>query len=343
MHKLKTSIFSKVFGSLVLISLTTLLLASIFSFNILQDLGIKIIPVVLISQLVGLVIAVIITRNIVAPIQKVIIASQKVALGDFSVKVELDRKDKIKDLADNFNNMATRLEEMFNKLTGLYNLKKDFVANASHELRTPLAAIKGYLETLEDELRGEQQEYLKIIQRNVDRLINLTEDLLSLSEIEDENINFNFEPIRIETALNNSLYLFEEKAKAKGIKIKTSIESRLPKVKGDSYRLEEVFNNLIDNAIKYSEWGTIEIEIAVEENMLHIKIKDSGIGIPECDKERVFERFYVVDKSRSRKHGGTGLGLSIVKHIVLAHKGMIDLASSGKTGSEFVIKLPYIA
>jgi two-component system phosphate regulon sensor histidine kinase PhoR len=225
----------------------------------------------------------------------------------------------------------------------LETIKKDFIGNVSHELRTPLTAIKGYLEMVEDALTGENQRYLKIIQGHTDRLIRIVEDLLLLSELEEQGFLLECAPVDISLLLENVSKIFGQRLKECGLCLRVEVEPRLPAFRGDVFKLEQMFINLIDNAIKYTEKGTISVRARRDDTHLTIEIEDSGIGIPTEHLPRIFERFYVVDKSRSRKAGGTGLGLSIVKHIVLLHNGSIDVQSECGVGTRFSVHLPLTA
>jgi two-component system phosphate regulon sensor histidine kinase PhoR len=218
-------------------------------------------------------------------------------------------------------------------------MKRDFVANVSHELRTPLTAIYGYLETLEEDAKDIQKDYVQIIKKHTQRLTNIVQDLLILSELEQKR-KIEFEYVKLKKIVENVLTIYERKAIEKGLKLKLKIEDSIDKIKGDSFQLEQLLINLIDNAIKYTEKDGIEILASKEKDFVKLEVRDTGIGIPEKDLPRIFERFYVVDKSRSRKLGGTGLGLSIVKHIVMLHNGKIDVKSTQGKGTIFTIWLP---
>jgi two-component system, OmpR family, phosphate regulon sensor histidine kinase PhoR len=233
---------------------------------------------------------------------------------------------------------------IFNDITRLKEgeqIKKDFIQNVSHELKTPLSSIKAFVETLEDE-KIYNQRYISIIENNTNRMINIVNDLLSLSEIENNNFKLEIEEIDIKEILSNIMKLFEKKATQKNINISLELDKSLDGnfILGDKFRLEQVFINLIDNAIKYTERGSIFVFSYLEEKYINVIVKDTGIGFSNEHKNRIFERFYVVDKSRSRKLGGTGLGLSIVKHTVLLHKGFIEVNSKVGEGSIFKVKLP---
>ena len=232
----------------------------------------------------------------------------------------------------------------------LEKIKADIVANVSHELRTPLTAIKGYVETLElgaYENPDERSHFLNIIGRHTDRLINIVSDLLLLSDIErkstplGEESRATFEQIDFKESVYSSLEALKSKVEEKGLRVSVDIEENLPKFRGDGFLLGQMFINLIDNAVKYTpEGGTIGVEIKHPDSQFKIEVIDTGIGIPKEHLARIFERFYRVDKTRSRKIGGTGLGLSIVKHIVIMHGGKIEVESEVGKGSRFMITLP---
>ncbi len=217
-------------------------------------------------------------------------------------------------------------------------LKKEFVTNVSHELGTPLTSVKGYTETLlEDEENNEKKSYLTIILKHTNRLINIVKDLMVLSQLDDnKNIDIS-ETINMKDIIEPILPLFSHRINEKKLYLDVNIAPDLYSFKGNSFKLEQMMINLIDNAIKYTDNGGVSIDISNENKRLKIKITDSGIGIPEKDLSRIFERFFVVDKSRSRSVGGTGLGLSIVKHIVLLHNGEIKVESTIGKGTSFII------
>ena len=226
------------------------------------------------------------------------------------------------------------------ELKNIEKVKKDFVVNVSHELRTPLTAIKGYVETIEDEIDDKNRNYIEIIKRNTDRLVNIVNDLLLLSELEEKGTRLIIEKVNLKGIIENSLNALQHKAKEKNLEMKVESDEKVPLVSGDPFKLEQLFINLIDNAIKYTDQGKVIVALRSEASNVIAEITDTGIGIPAEDLTRVFERFYVVDKSRSKKSGGTGLGLSIVKHIVLMHNGTIKVESKLGQGTQFIISLP---
>ena len=221
-------------------------------------------------------------------------------------------------------------------------MKKDFVVNVSHELRTPLTAIKGFVETLEETVDEKNRHYVEIIKRHTERLVYIVEDLLTLSELEGRETALALEDVNPAELLRQVSLLFEPRMREKGLTWTLNIEPNMSSIKADSFKLEQALINLIDNAIKYTEHGTVTLSLKRRNGHAVIEVSDTGIGIPEEHLSRIFERFYVVDKSRSKRLGGTGLGLSIVKHIVLLHNGTINVRSTPSQGTTFSISLPAI-
>jgi two-component system phosphate regulon sensor histidine kinase PhoR len=227
------------------------------------------------------------------------------------------------------------------ELRKVEDIKRDFIVNASHELRTPLAAILGAAELLESEPRdGPPSEALPILKRNAQRLIGIVEDMLKLGELEDRGFKLDIRTVDAPSIASDILKIFEPRAKAKGLSLRLEAPSGIPLVALDPDLLERLLFNLIDNAVKYSDRGDISVRFRGEEGSLAIDVADTGPGIPPEHQARVFERFYVVDKSRSRRLGGTGLGLSIVKHIVQLHGGTIELRSTEGRGTTFTVRFP---
>jgi two-component system phosphate regulon sensor histidine kinase PhoR len=226
------------------------------------------------------------------------------------------------------------------EIKDIEKIKKDFVTNVSHELGTPLTAIKGYAETLWKEVNtAPGKKYLEIIERNTDRLINIVNDLLQLSSLEEKAV-LELEDIDLRGFLENVIRIFDQRLKDKHLSLVMDVQENLPTIKADLFKLEQMLINLLDNAVKYTDYGKITVSLDVQDKIVRIQVTDTGIGIPKDDIPRIFERFYVVDKSRSRKSGGTGLGLSIVKHIVLLHHGTINIESALDNGTSVIVTLP---
>lgn len=222
----------------------------------------------------------------------------------------------------------------------LEKIKKDFVANVSHELRTPLTAIKGFVETIEGDVSEANKRYIEIIKKHSDRLINIVADLLTLSELEEKNLSLELTDVDLSKLINDVVTLFQPRITEKGLQVKISAAQDMPKVNGDIFRLEQLFINLIDNAVKYTEKGEIRIALNRANGNVLILIEDTGVGIPKEHLPRIFERFYVADKGRSKKSGGTGLGLAIVKHIAMMHGGSVSVESTLGVGTKFMVTLP---
>ena len=230
------------------------------------------------------------------------------------------------------------------RLKRLEKIRQDFVANVSHELRTPLATIKGYAETLLDGALKEDVafQFVQVIDRHADRLTKIVEDLLTLSKIESREVRLKPESLPISELIDATLDVIKEEADKKGVSIYRNESTSRLSILGDRKGLEQVLINLLDNAIKYGrEGGNIRISVnETPDAETQISVGDDGIGIPKEDLPRIFERFYRVDKGRSKELGGTGLGLSIVKHIVQAHGGKVWAESQIGKGSTFYFTVP---
>lgn len=230
------------------------------------------------------------------------------------------------------------------ELRKLENVRKDFVANVSHEIRTPVTNIKGYAETLIDGALDDKenaQEFLQIILSDSDRLSQLVDDLLDLSKIESGKLKLNMEIFSLEDIVDRVVLGFKMQCAQKGLMIKKQIDKNISKIVADKDSIEQVILNLIDNAVKYNRpGGAIIVSLKQVDSCVNLSVEDTGIGIPSVDLSRIFERFYRVDKARSRQLGGTGLGLSISKHIIQAHNGDIVVKSELAKGTVFTISLP---
>lgn len=222
------------------------------------------------------------------------------------------------------------------------NVRKDFVANVSHELRTPLTSMQGFAETLLEQKVDEQKEkeFLKIIEKESKRLNNLVEDLLDLALLEKDSFQLDKTEFRLKMLMDEVYQVVEKTIEAKNIQTDVIVPTDLT-VYADYHRWYQLVLNLYVNAVQYTdEGGHIEWLVEQTDEEIILQIKDSGIGIPQEQLHRIFERFYRVDQARSRQSGGTGLGLSIVKHIVEVHEGEIDIDSTLGEGTEITVRLP---
>lgn len=223
------------------------------------------------------------------------------------------------------------------------NMRKEFVANVTHEFKTPLTSISGFVETLQegaDEDREVRKKFLDIIAIETSRLSRLIEDVFILSDIESKKTQEALESFDVGTALRKIVMSINPVAQAKGIEILLEVKGN-PVIKGNQDRFSQMMMNLIENAVKYSKEGK-SISVSAEENQENIvvSVKDEGIGIEEKEIPRLFERFYRVDKSRSKDMGGTGLGLSIVKHIASLFDAQIKVTSEPGRGTTFTVAFP---
>jgi two-component system, OmpR family, phosphate regulon sensor histidine kinase PhoR len=229
-------------------------------------------------------------------------------------------------------------------LRKLERIRQDFVANVSHELKTPLAAIHAGAETLLDGALQDPEHNVRFLERireNAERLHRLVQDLLSLGRIEAGQAVLEIKPLALEVGVEACLSRHGERAKSKGLRLEAAPPTHPVVVMADEEALAEILDNLVDNAIKYTpDGGAITLRWSRDNGEAVLHVEDTGVGIPEKDLPRVFERFYRVDKARSRELGGTGLGLSIVKHLISSLGGSIAATSQLGGGSTFTVRLP---
>jgi two-component system phosphate regulon sensor histidine kinase PhoR len=231
------------------------------------------------------------------------------------------------------------------RLKKLEQVRVDFVANVTHEIKTPLTAILGYIETLEAgaiEDKETARKFLQTISRHAQRLNRLLEDLLTISNIELGEMKFQFEGVALGGVMEGVLSIMELKAREKKLSIEKKIPETLSLLRADRDRMTQIFLNVLDNAVKFTpEGGTVRIDAAeTDRDEVVVRITDTGIGVPRDEIERLGERFYRVDKTRSRELGGTGLGLSIVKHFMLAHRGRMEIESQLGRGTTVSLYFP---
>lgn len=252
-------------------------------------------------------------------------------------------------LSRNLTGMEEEIKEMFNKarsdveyLKRLERIRTEFLGNVSHELRTPIFSIQGYIETLLNGAINDDKvnkNFLAKANQHTINLNNLLNDLIDISMIESGEMRMSFRYFNVKEYLEGIINEIKLVADEKNIELLLEPVREKLQLFGDKNKLKQVFVNLLTNAIKYTEKGTISIIIEEEEQHARIIIRDTGIGIPEEDIPRIFERFFRVDKARSRSVGGTGLGLAIVKHIIEAHGSKVEVKSEAGKGSEFSFRL----
>lgn len=297
----------------------------------------------------GLVISVLLSfllaKTMVNPLQRLTDGIEKAAGGDFSRKLEVTSADEIGQLTESFNTMAGQLETNIAELERAEQQRKDFVANVSHELRTPLTNIKSYAETLSDGVGGlppeTEQRFLGVILNESDRMAHILQDLLTLSRFDSGRGGLRPSWFPFAGAVDDTYQAILMDAQNHAHTVELSLPDGLPQVRADRERIMQVMMNIVSNAIKYTpDGGCIRISAGQTGDRVWMEVDDNGIGIPEGDRDRIFERFYRVDKARSRQSGGTGLGLSIAQEIMAQHEGRLYLVDKDEPGLTIRMELP---
>ena len=288
--------------------------------------------------LVAVVIAVLLTfilsRRILAPVKALTDAAGRFGKGDFSQRVHSKDKGEVGELANSFNSMADNLEHT-------EQLRRNMVADVAHELRTPLSNLRGYLEAIDDGMIKPERDTMHLLNEETATLSRLIEDLQELSLADADELKLVFREEKINRLIEDSVIAIKTKAGEKGLTISTDLPADLPDIHVDAYRIKQVLRNLLENAVAHTgQGGSIGISACYENSKVKISIKDTGEGIPQEDLPNIFERFYRVDRSRTRATGGSGLGLTIAKRLVEAHNGDIDVSSELGKGTTFTITLP---
>ncbi len=266
-------------------------------------------------------------------------ALQRISAGDLSVQLPETGAVELRQISKLTNQIVGNLKDDIAKLEKLERVRSEFLANVSHELRTPIFSIQGFIETLIDGAMDDprvNKEFLQKAYEHSERLNTLLNDLIEISRIESGEMRMSFRYFNISEFLKNVAEEMRPKAEKKSLQILVGAVVPEMLVLGDRERLRQVLSNLIDNSIKYTqEGGRIEVGFSEIQNFVRVYVRDNGSGIGKEHLGRIFERFYRVDKDRSRSVGGTGLGLAIVKHIIEAHNSKIEVKSELGKGSEF--------
>jgi two-component system, OmpR family, phosphate regulon sensor histidine kinase PhoR len=314
----------------------------------------KVIAAVLVAFVPAVLIAAILARRYSRNLGEIVRYAGTLPSRTNHAPLSVEARGELAELAAKLNETGKQLAAMRAKfeaeraeLERLERFRKDFLINISHELRTPLASIQGYAETLLDGALDDSRHnarFVTIIRQNAERLANLVADIMTLSRIELGSKKVKVSPMQIRELLRASVDAFQPLAGKKGIHIQLDTPAAELSVLCDSEAVEQVLANILDNALKYTpEGGSVRAGARAIEDFVEIYIADTGIGIPEPELPRLFERFYRVDKGRSREMGGTGLGLSIVKHLVHAQGGEVSVTSEFGRGSRFAFTLPVAA
>jgi two-component system phosphate regulon sensor histidine kinase PhoR len=318
-----------------------LILVVVIIFLLIEKLSLSI-PLILLLLVVGIIILNLIGRRRIKEIDEIKNIISSIRQSKYQSSDEIVLTKHLSALENEIKEMFEKAKSDIEYLERLQRMRSQFLGNVSHELRTPIFSIQGYLETL---LNGAiddpkvNKHFLQKANQNTVNLSNLLNDLIDISMIESGEMRMSYRYFDINIFIQSIVNEFVPMAGEKNIKLIFNPVKEGLQVFGDKDKIRQVFVNLLQNAIKYTDKGSIEILLDEDKKFVNISVKDTGIGIPEEDLNRVFERFYRVDKARSRAVGGTGLGLAIVKHIIEAHNSKIIVQSKKGEGSTFSFKL----
>ncbi|MBK7230406.1 MAG: ATP-binding protein [Ignavibacteriales bacterium] len=318
---------------LILVVLTIFLLVDNTSLSI---------PLIFLLLVVGIIILNLIGRRRIKEINEIKEIISSIRQNKFESSTEIFLSKYLDKLENEIKQMFEKTKSDIEYLERLQKMRSQFLANVSHELRTPIFAIQGYIETLLNGALNDpkvNKHFLEKAEHHTVNLSNLLNDLIDISMIESGEMRMSYRYFDISDFIKNIVNEFSLIAEEKNIQIIFNPPNTGLQVFGDKERLRQVFVNLIQNAIKYTDEGNVEILLEEEKKSVNINVIDTGIGIPQEDIDRIFERFYRVDKARSKAVGGTGLGLAIVKHIIDAHSSKIIVESVFGKGSRFSFKL----
>ena len=285
------------------------------------------------ALLFGIILSYFTSRRLVAPLKRLTLAADRIGHGHLDERVAIQSKDEIGQLATAFNTMVDNLNRQ-------ETLRKQFTADIAHELRTPLTSIKSYIEAFQDKVLPADQENLSSIHEEIDRLVDLSSDLKDLNVAEIGALTPIFEPVDLKHLLEKVIHSLYPLIQEKQLTLSWNASSEPVTTTGDGRLLTRLFYNLVHNAYRYSNvGGKVTITLTPTPNSVEIRIKNTGIGIPEEDLPFIFERFYRADKSRTRETGGTGIGLALVQQITALHQGTISVQSRVGQETEFIVRL----
>ncbi|MCH1642129.1 HAMP domain-containing histidine kinase [Paenibacillus timonensis] len=276
----------------------------------------------------------IIAKILSRPMLQMQSATRKIAAGELETRLTIQRDDEIGVLADSINHLAIELQRY-------RDTRQEFFANISHELRTPITYLEGYAQVLRKGLYDSEEEkdqYLGIIHEEAIRLQHLVDDLFDLAKMEEGKVSLSLEWIDLTEIADNAVQKVKLKTDKKNLTLLTKINSNIPLIYGDGLRMEQVLLNLLENAVRYTKKGSITLELDQNNTYVYLAVEDTGIGISEDEIPYIFERFYRVEKSRSRQYGGTGLGLPIAKKLVELQGGELLVSSKLGQGTRFELR-----
>ena len=282
-------------------------------------------------------------RWINTPIRKVADFAKNIKDGNFENRIKIKSSDEIGELAKNMNQLAETIEADISNMKKMEDVRTEFLSNVTHELKTPIASIVGYLETLKDGALKDKdvnKTFIKRSLKNAKRLEALVTDLVDISRIETGEMEIQLEKVNIQPILEEVVNDARQRNRNLELDIKLSLgDQKEIVVYGNSDRLRQVFDNLVSNAIRYTESGNVIISAEITDTEVEFTVSDTGMGMDSESKERIFERFFRTDDARKIVRGGTGLGLAICKHIIEAHNSSLSVDSIEKEGSTFAFSL----
>jgi signal transduction histidine kinase len=288
----------------------------------------------LLAIAIAILLTFVLSRHILAPVKALTRAARQFGKGDFSRRVESDDRGELGELASSFNSMAEDLERT-------ERLRRNMVADIAHELRTPLSNLSGYLEAIRDGVIQPDETTVSSLSEEANTLARLVEDLQEISISDAGELRLIVQPEDIGRLIKDTANCLQAKSAVKGLTLTTDVPEDLPQANIDSHRIRQVLNNLLENAVAHTpREGQISVTARQRGNRIYISVADTGEGIPAEDIPYIFERFYRVDKSRSRATGGSGLGLTIARRLVEAHGGAIEVQSQVGRGSVFTFNIP---
>lgn len=277
-----------------------------------------------------------VSRRLSNPLIRLEKATREIAKGNLKTQIAIKSNDEI-------GSLGQAIKDLSIELNNYRKNRSEFLANISHELRTPTSYLKGYAQLIKNRQYQTEEDlvtYSSIIEKESDRLSKLIQDLFELSKMEEGKVTLYFQMVDLEDLLEEIIRKVKVKAMKKNLRLELQIEGDLPMIYSDGARIEQILLNIVENAIKYTETGKIVVNVERQNQLIIIKVRDTGIGIPEEDLSFIFDRFHRVEKSRSREMGGTGLGLAIVKELVKLLRGSVTVTSKHGKGTEFCICLP---
>lgn len=277
------------------------------------------------------------------PLKRIDDVALQIERGNYKQRVIVETEDEIGDLARTINRMANTLDHIETERTDFEKTRQEFFANVSHELRTPLTAMQGFLEALQDGLVVDEmsrQKYYDVMYKETMHMSRLINDLLELVRLEKHEVNLVKRPIDMDSFLRRIVFMFKEEAAKRNLDLHLDVVVPLPAIIADPHRIEQIFINLVNNALKFTEQGAVTLRAWEKSGGIEVCVEDTGVGISEHDVELIWERFFKADRVRSRKEMGTGLGLAIVKELVTLHHGTISVDSRVGEGTKFTVWLP---